>query len=183
MIKNRHSIRLKHFDYSSTGYYFVTICTKNRECLLGNVIDGKMILNEYGKIVEEILMLLSNRFQIKLNTHQIMPNHIHMMMIIERKNIVGVSFMKPETMTISKSNRHMGLMNQTPTLGLMIRYLKSKSTYEIHKHGFNKPIWQRNYYEHIIRDENDFNKINEYIVNNPERWDRDKNNPINIKND
>ena len=76
-------------------------------------------------------------------------------------------------MEIIKSNRHMGLMNQTPTLGQIIRYFKSKCTYEIHKNKLNVKLWQRNYYEHIIRTENDLNKIRKYIKTNSKMWEMD----------
>lgn len=189
MNKQRQSIRLKNYDYSQSGLYFVTICTQNRECLFGDVVDGKIKLNNIGLLINKYWKKLTDKFPIELDEYVVMPNHMHGIIIIKQTKIVGVSFMKPEIkMAITKSNRHMGLMNQktglinqTPTLGLIIRYFKSKCTYEMHKNGFNNDLWQRNYYEHIIRTENDLNKIRMYISENPNIWDRDRNNPINIK--
>lgn len=81
-IPNRQSIRLKNYDYSSGGAYFVTICTQNREILFGDIIDGNMILNNIGKIVKLVCKSLPNQYQIELGSFQIMPNHIHMTIII-----------------------------------------------------------------------------------------------------
>ncbi len=86
--------------------------------------------------------------------------------------------MKPETIfKILKSNYHMGLMNQTLTLGLAVRYFKSKCLYQIHKMDFNNCLWQRNYYDHIIRNEEPLNIIREYIKCNPKNWTKDEENP------
>ncbi|PIP15271.1 hypothetical protein CO006_03220 [Candidatus Roizmanbacteria bacterium CG_4_8_14_3_um_filter_35_14] len=174
---------VKNFDYSSAGWYFITICIKNRQEYFGNIINNRMNLNKYGEIVNKYWLEIKNKFKnITLDIYQIMPNHIHGIIVIKQKNIVGVSFMKSEMrMKISKSNRHMGLMNQTPTIGLIIRYFKSKCTFEIHKYGLNNNLWQRNYYDHIIRNESSLNNIREYIQNNPKKWDNDEENPKNIK--
>ena len=142
------------------------------------IINEKMILNEFGEIVNKYWLEIPKHFNnIELDEYQIMPNHIHGIIVIRQINNVGVSFMKPELkMVISKSNHHMGLINQTPTLGLIIRYFKSKCTYELHKNGFINDLWQRNYYEHVIRTEYSLLNIRQYIKNNPLNWDEDENN-------
>ncbi len=161
------------FDYSQSGWYFVTICTHERNNLFGTIVNNTLFLNDYGKIVDRIWKMLPSKFPINLDTFQVMPNHIHGILVIN--NPVGVSFMKPDQKSkILKSNHHMGLINQTPTLGQIIRYFKSKTSYEIHKRGLNQIIWQRNYYEHIIRDEADLFRIREYTKNNPANWKTDK---------
>jgi REP element-mobilizing transposase RayT len=186
VICHRKPNRLKNFDYSSSGYYFVTICIKGRQEYFGNIIENKMDLNKFGEIVNKCWFDIPNHFNnVESDEFIIMPNHIHGIIVI-KQNIVGVSFMKPEIkMAISKSNHHMGLLNdkkglinQTPTLGLIIRYFKSKCTYEIHKHGLNNEIWQRNYCEHIIRNEYSLFKIRQYVRNNPKNWGEDRNNMI-----
>jgi len=184
--RQRKPNRLRNFDYSLSGYYFVTICTKNRQKYFGDIIDNKMILNNYGEIIKKYWLEIPKHFNnVELDEFVVMPNHVHGIIIIEsNNNVVGVSFMKPEIkMAIAKSNRHMvlmnqktGLINQTPTLGLIIRYFKSKCTYEIHKNGFNNKLWQRNYYEHIIRTEYSLFKIRQYIRDNPKNWGEDRNN-------
>jgi len=172
-LPHRHSIRLKDYDYSQNGAYFVTLSTQNRECLFGEIENDEMKLNEWGKVAKGEWINLPKRFtNIELDLFVIMPNHTHG--IITIKNLVGVSFMKPETKyNIATSNQHMGLINQTPTLGHVIRHFKSKSSYEIHQNGLNQIIWQRNYYEHIIRNEGDLNRIREYIIDNPLNWRKD----------
>lgn len=180
---NRKSIRLKNWNYSNPGIYFVTICTQNRECILGNIVNGKMILNNIGRIVQNVWESLSKRFPIESDAFQIMPNHVHGIIVIHgdnariRRGVIYHAQNKYE-IEILKSHRHMGLINQTPTLGQIIRYFKAKCSHQIHKIGFNQRIWQRNFYEHIVRNENDYLKIQKYILDNPKMWQRDKNNPI-----
>lgn len=188
-LKHRKQIRLKKYNYSDAGWYFVTICTKNKECILGDIINNRMILNQNGLLINKELNQLINKFPIELDKFIIMPNHVHAIFVIRQINIVGVSFMKPNqfkletTMIISKTNHHMellnnkrGLINQTPTLGLIVRYFKSKCSYIFHKNGFQNDLWQRNYYEHIIRTEYELNRIREYIKDNPINWENDRNN-------
>lgn len=169
VLPNRHSIRLKGYDYSSCGAYFVTICTQNRELLFGDIVDGKMILNKIGKIVESVWESLPQHHPIELDQSQIMPNHIHGIIVIRNRR---------------------GFARKTPTMGLfghvasgslscVIRAFKSEITKQIRIIMENPqfPVWQRNYYEHIIRNEQELSKIREYIELNPSMWDRDRNNP------
>lgn len=180
MNKNRHSIRLKNYDYSQSGLYYVTICTENRSCIFGDIVGATrgspayMKLNEIGKIVENIWKSLPDHHPVELDTFQIMPNHIHFIIQIidtggSRQNVLGGSRPAP-----------------TITLGTIIGLFKSECTKQINIVGATRGspkihVWQRNYYEHIIRNENDLNKIHEYIGNNLLMWDRDRNNPMNIK--
>jgi len=169
---HRKTIRLKGYDYSQSGFYYVTVCTQNRECLLGEIIDRKMVLNEIGEIVDDILNSLPNRYkQIKLDIYQIMPNHVHGIIII--------------------NNRDNGRDNRAPTLGKIIAYFKQINQYLVGAGVIppsevtssesiipnNKKIFQRNYYEHIIRNENELNAIRQYIIDNPKNWEKDENNP------
>lgn len=167
---HRRSIRLPHYDYSSPGWYYVTICTQNRQCILVNIINNKMELNNTGLLVKKYWQELSHKFNVHLDKYIIMPNHIHAIMAIKPKPTVGVSFMKPplakprlkpfvksNPVKISKSNRHMGLINQTPTLGHIIRHLKGITSRKLHQQKFTAKIWQPNLYEHIIRNQKDLN--------------------------
>lgn len=162
MYKQRHSIRLKNYDYSQSGLYFITICTQNRKCLFGEIVGAtrgsptNMVLNETGKIIENVWQSLPNHHSVELDTFQIMPNHVHFILYI-----------------ISGGSR------PAPTLGTVIGLFKSECTKQIHIGSPKIHVWQRNYYEHIIRTENDLNKIRAYITNNPSMWDRDRNNPMN----
>ena len=188
---HRHSTRLPHHDYSSPGLYFVTICTHKHQLLFGQIKNNHIILNDIGVLIREYWHQLTKKFKIIPDNYIIMPNHIHGIIQITNPHAmippVGASFMKPElkfmkpSIDILKSNRHMGLINQTPTLGHIIRYFKAITSKTLHQNGFNIYIWQRNYHEHIIRNQIELNKIRQYIKLNPQMWSRDRNNP-NYKN-
>jgi len=185
MNNNRQSIRLKNYDYSQSGLYYVTICTQNRECLFGNIVDGKMVLNEFGFIVNKKINELKIYKNIDVDIYCVMPNHIHLVLVI-----VGAD---PRVRPLLRSNDLGSTQGSTPTdsphitLGEYIKRLKTLTTNIYIKNvknnnwpPFEKRLFQRNYYERIIRTENDLNKIREYITNNPLMWDRDRNNPIEI---
>jgi len=168
---HRRSIRLKGYDYSQPGGYYVTVVTYNRECLFGEIVDGKMILNELGRIVyDEWIKTAEIRDEIELDEFIIMPNHIH-----------GIIFIVDNR----RGNRRVGahgcapLRRQPKSIGSIMAGFKSAVTKRLNK--FRKtpgtPVWQRNYWEHIIRAENDLNKIREYIINNPLQWELDDENP------
>lgn len=164
-VHNRHTIRLRGYDYSQDGYYFVTICTHEREWLFGEIIDGQMKLSSVGDVVNQVWRLLPSRFDIELNQFQIMPNHVHGIIVL--------------------TGNSMGREDRAPTLGQILAYFKYESTKQINCRGgvfppqtFNK-IWQRNYYEHIIRNEKEYWAIRKYIIDNPKNWDNDTENMLN----
>jgi len=158
---HRRSIRLKGYDYSQPGGYYVTLVTQNRRYLFGEVIEGKMVLNNAGKMVQRVWNELPERFpNINLDESIVMPNHFHgVLMIIEKTDkVLGDIVGAFESITIHEyilGVRNMGWPR------------------------FNKKLWQRNYWEHIIRDEKDLNRIREYIINNPMEWKSDTENPNN----
>ena len=178
---HRRSIRLKGYDYSQAGAYFFTICTRDRGCLFGEIVDGEMRLNSLGEIVQDCWDDLPRHYpQIELDAFVIMPNHVHGIVFITD---VGAQFIAPSAQDT----------NHAPTLGEIVRAFKARSTRLIRKTddgtmkqdaincaptGFG---WQRNYYEHIIRDETALNNIRRYIIENPLRWADDEENPINIR--
>jgi len=181
IIKNRQSIRLKKYDYSQSGLYFVTVCTEDRKCIFGSIVGARcdapdekiyMELNRYGLIIKNVLESLSKHHPVELDIFQIMPNHIHMILIL--LNITGRSRPTPTYKSTFK-----------PTLGFIVGMFKTECTAQINKlrNTPGQKIFQRNYYEHIIRNENDLNKIREYIINNPLMWERDRNNPKFKKSD
>ena len=190
----RKSIRLKNFDYSSQGLYFITICVHNRVCLLGDIINGKMVLNDAGRMINELYLKTPRQFKnTTLDEYQIMPNHLHGIIVItgEMDNPpVGATLVVARLDQAGiKPDSRAGIKpapteNKIITLGNIIGAFKSLTT---HKYincvktknwkPFYKRLWQRNYYEHIIRNENDLNEIREYIKNNPQMWDRDRDNP------
>jgi len=168
---HRRSIRLKDYDYSQAGAYFLTICTYNRECTLGDVVDGVIVLNDFGKIVESVWSDLPKHYSdVRLDAFIIMPNHVHSIIFIVGAN-VRAGF-KPAPTT-----------NKRHPLSELVRGFKTFSSRCVNEiRGLSgTPVWQRNYYEHIIRNEKDLNEIREYIVNNPTKWEMDEENPRNIK--
>ncbi len=158
-IHHRRSIRLAGYDYSQPGLYFITICTRNRLCLFGNITNDEMIMNDAGRMVHKTWANLLRRFTgIQLNEHIIMPNHFHGI-------IVGV----PLRDVIQNKVGDMVGAFKSITTNEYIRGVKTKNWPQ-----FNKKLWQRNYYEHIIRNEESYQQISEYIQNNPLTWHEDK---------
>jgi REP element-mobilizing transposase RayT len=173
---HRRSIRLKDYDYSQSGAYFITICTHNRECLFGEIVNVGMILNEFGKIAWEEW---DNNAKIRKNLVQdeyvVMPNHVHGILFILDENDIGA------TRRVAPTERLSGLASGS--IGAIIGQFKSIVTKRVNsiRGTPGLDIWQRNYHEHVIRDEDELLEIREYIANNPIRWAEDENNPINIK--
>jgi len=185
-IHHRHSIRLREYDYSNAGAYFVTVCTQNRECLFGKIVDGKVILNDAGRMVESIWNELDQHYKgIETDESVVMPNHFHGIIVLENYEIVnnvGARFIAPKTRSIIDPDINIaehpqkGVINYAPTLGQIIRYFKGKASF-VGRKELPHFQWQRNYYEHIIRTEDELNRLREYIVNNPEQWLFDNENP------
>jgi REP element-mobilizing transposase RayT len=169
--KTRKSTRLTHYDYSQNGAYFITLCAHNRECLFGEIQNGVMIPNNYGKIViEEWYKSETIRDEIELDEFVLMPNHIHGILSIGRRGDQSIA-----------QNHIPG--PKPKSLSSFIAGFKSSVTKQINsirnKPGI--PVWQRNYYEHVVRSEDDLLQTREYIVNNPMKWELDKENPQRIR--
>jgi len=182
--RNRHSTRLKGYDYSQAGAYFITICTQNRLHLFGRVVDGEMILNDAGKMVFDQWMGLSQRFHtIELHECVVMPNHIHGIIEITYTTTVGVGLVPtPNGATTERATKDRATTRVAPTttIGDIVGAYKSLTTNAyidgVQQSGwvrFNKKIWQRNYWEHIIRGEQECACIAQYIIANPLKWDMD----------
>jgi len=164
-MRERKSNRLSNYDYSQDGYYFVTICTKDRKEFFGKVKEGMMNLSQYGEIVDQCWYDLPKHYlNCSSDLFITMPNHVHGIIVIDNKNIVGNGF-KP-----------------FPTHGLseIIRGFKTFSSRPINemiKEGI-KFQWQKSFYDHVIRNEKELSRIREYIQNNPLKWDLDRENPL-----
>ena len=173
-LKNgRGSIRLPNYDYSQPGAYFVTLCVADRRCIFGEVADGKMLLNETGKFVAEQLAGLPKVYlNTVLDEFVIMPNHIHAIVRIhdEPSSSVGAGFQPAQTRCQSKPNH--GLPE-------IIRGFKTYTARIINRINGTpgQAVWQRNYYEHVVRTENDLDAIRRYIMENPLKWVEDPENP------
>ncbi|WP_026370681.1 transposase [Kallotenue papyrolyticum] len=175
---HRRSIRLKGYDYAQPGAYFITICTQHRACLFGEVVDGEMRLNDYGKIVEFTWHDLVNHISgIMLDAFVVMPNHVHGIVIItDGPGVVGAgSEPAPTTPATAHTARH-GLPE-------IVRQFKTFSARRINalRGTPGVSVWQRNYYEHIIRNDEALERIRRYILENPARWMRDREKPRAIR--
>jgi REP element-mobilizing transposase RayT len=234
LIHHRRSIRLKGYDYSQAGLYFITICCQDRRCLFGEIIDGKMILNEYGQIAyDEWVKTPEIRKNVELGEFIIMPNHIHGIIRLFRRGeshspeiineshsplingsqstgeshspqrspeiingiqstdeshspqrspeiINGIQstgeshspLRSPEIINgiQSTGESHSPPRSPSQTIGAIVRGYKSSVTKQLNALNFGCSVWQRNYYEHIIRDEQSYKRISEYIINNPNKW-------------
>ena len=189
-IHHRRSIRLKGYDYSQAGLYFITICCQDRVCRLGKIENGVMICNELGEIAyREWMKTAELRPQIELDAFMVMPNHIHGILKI---NEIDMDTLHSPNNTGENMGDNMGdnmgecnspnntgecnspLRSPSNTIGAIIRGYKSSVTKQFGLMGFDEKLWQRNYYEHIIRDEQSYQIISEYIINNPKKWADDK---------
>lgn len=169
-IHHRRSIRLKGYDYTKEGMYFITICCHQHKCWFGEIKNESMILNENGFIAHNQWADLSNRFSnIELDEFVVMPNHMHGIIIIKSSG----SGASPDP-----TNPH---ITTNPTIGDMVGAYESLVAIGWLKNFTLKydnlvmgKLWQRNYYEHIIRNEQSSNRISDYISNNPKNWQHDK---------
>lgn len=167
--KNYHdyhkSIRLKGYDYSQPGGYFITVCTTNKQCVLGNISNDQAELNQFGRAVqEEWLKTAAIRPYVELDAFVVMPNHFHGILLIAEDS--GATQRVAATSTL---RRH--------SVSSIVGQFKSASTKSIRRSGLETFAWQRNFYEHIVRNEEDLAEIREYIVGNPAKWSQDKDNP------
>jgi len=178
---------LNKYNYSRNGLYFITIGSYKHAHFWGEIKNNEFIPNGIGKIIDKNFNLLSNKFDLKIINYQMMPNHLHMILEINCRGLIYQTL--KNKIDVSKTCKHMNLVKQTPTLGQMIRFFKAKSTYEINQNGGVAPplfknnwkclcegnIFQRNYYEHIIRNEEEYFEKKEYIKLNLLNWQKDKN--------
>jgi len=182
-IHYRRSLRLKGYNYANCGAYFVTMCAQNRECLFGDIVAGVMQINKYGLMIQKWWMELPNKFKnVEMNTYMIMPNHLHGII-----SIVGADRCVCPDRKYADSNK--GAHTGAP-LHRIVQWFKTMSTNEylrnIYEKGWqrlNGKLWQRNYYDHIIRNETELDRIRQYIINNPSQWDNDENNPAHYRKD
>ena len=159
-LPNRKRTRLKEYDYSSEGAYFVTICTHQKQCVFSRVVGAihespEVRLSQSGKIVDYYINRLSSRFDLKIDKYVIMPNHVHLLIIVDKR-------------AIRESPLH-----KRSLISSAIGYLKMNVSRDIHKNVCSDKIWQRSFHDHIIRGERDYLKIWDYIDTNPHKWSED----------
>jgi putative transposase len=166
--RSRRSIRLKGYDYSADGAYFITICVRDSECLLGEINDGQMILNQYGSIVRDVWEGLPDRVSdIDLDEYIIMPNHFHAIISID-KSPESTEIHKDLDVDDIKARRKMIL----PKVVGRFKMLAAKAINQSRE--IEGSFWQRNYYERVIRSEEDCQIVRQYIINNPVQWEMDE---------
>ena len=171
---SRHSIRLKEYDYSQAGAYFITTCVNRRECLFGEIVNGEMELNGSGQIVVEEWTKTENvRKNVILDAFVVMPNHFH-----------GIMFFLDNAMAIhQQGTTRPGISTglESGSIGSIMAQFKSIVTKRINRcrNNIDCGVWQRNYYERVIRNEDELSRAREYIVNNPLKWELDQENPEN----
>jgi REP element-mobilizing transposase RayT len=182
---HRRSIRLRGYDYSSPGAYFITICSHNKRFLFGNVADGQMQRNDYGEIVqEEWFRSATIRKEIQLDAWMVMPNHVHGVVMITP--VAAHGYVPGTTLARHRAvghgvgaHSHAPLQRRPHSLATFVGGFKGAAKKRINKMRGTPgaPVWQENYYDHIIRNEDELNKIREYILTNPLRWAYDRENP------
>jgi len=173
---HRHSIRLKGYDYAQPGGYFITVVTSQRECLFGEIVNQEMHLNDYGRVVTECWRALPEHFpNVELGVYVIMPNHVHGIIVIHDAGENGAAVNPPPV-----GARHASPLPSHGTsprsLGAIVGSFKSAVTKRIGREFKMANIWQRNYYEHVIRNETEWDKIHRYIESNPAKWKSDQEN-------
>ncbi len=190
-LKHRKRNRLKNYDYSQNGNYFITICTKDRINYFGEIIDGEMILNKYGKIANKYWMEIPLHYKnIFIDEFIIMPNHIHGIIIIDRNRYEIEGEIGVERNRIGRIGEKIGEKigveqcstptvpeDSTPTVSQVIKSFKEACTKYYHKKYNNYEFaWQRSFYDIIVRNEKAFLNIGSYIKNNPIKWQLDRDN-------
>ncbi len=179
---HRRSIRLKGYNYAEPGAYFITICTYQRQCWFGNIRDGKMYLNQIGKIVaQEWINSGQIRPSLQLEQWVIMPNHVHGIVIITDTNTVGAHRYAPLPTPQNRPSKQSVIPPRKPrSLSSFVAGFKSAVTIKINtiRQTSNPPIWQRNYYESILREQDSLNTVRQYIIHNPQQWMNDPENPL-----
>ena len=198
-IHHRKSMRLPGYDYGQEGLYFLTFCCQGRAHVFGEIVNGEMVLNEYGLIAQnEWLKTPEVRPNIELDVFVIMPNHIHAIVVIAHRVETNIptdngkgelnSPVNTGRIQSAPTDNGKGELNSpvntgqiqsgptgtSNTIGAIVRGYKSSVTKQLGLLGFDGKVWQRNYHDHIIRNEQAFQNISNYIINNPARWDEDK---------
>ena len=175
-IHHRRSLRLENYDYSQLGAYFVTICVKDRIERFGEIIDDRMHLSEQGRIAQYEWNNLSRRFPgIELDHYVIMPNHVHGILIRTQRIKPPIrdepSSVISHTTGILRTQRIDPMRSQK--LHEIMRTFKAVVSCRIHKSATPEFAWQREYYDHIIRNQQQLDRIRTYIINNPTTWRKD----------
>ena len=182
-----HSTRLRGYDYSQAGAYFVTICVQQHQCLFGDVVNAEMDLNELGTIANECWLAIPEHFPyVELDEYVVMPSHAHGIVVItddgagvQRRD---VQLNVPTSNAPRDPSNPFSMMSpKHKTLSIIVRTYKAAVTTRCREMDCYDFVWQANYYDHIIRNEREWNAIAKYIYENPANWNADMDNPVNFK--
>ena len=192
---NRKSYRLKGYDYTLAGAYFITFCVKDRECVFGHVINGEMVLNELGKIAEENMEKIPNHFSnVRMGEFRIMPNHVHCILELREKGTgsarkdsgdlsnttdSGTPHLATEPGRVKDGNSSGPKLNRFSqhipgSVSVIIQQYKASVTKWCKKNKHNGFQWQGRFHDHIIRNAAEYYFIANYIIDNPAKWSKDK---------
>jgi putative transposase len=189
--QHRRSIRLQDYDYTQAGAYFVTIVTQNRACLFGDILAGRSQLNDAGEMVQVAWEELSKNYPgVETDHFVVMPNHIHGVIVLVETGSCACPESGGQPQGVAPTKLRFANAGVTRSLSLpdVLHRFKTLTTQRyargVKEDGwvrFNRRLWQRNYFEHVIRDENALNRIRQYILDNPMRWEFDRENPAALK--
>ncbi|MBR6763175.1 MAG: transposase [Clostridia bacterium] len=156
---NRKKLRLPDYDYNAPGAYFITICTQDRKPLFSRITEDRSELTDYGRMVDAVLTHLPDHLKVTLDQYVIMPNHLHLLLVITEEE--GLRHLR------SDHNRCRSILSNA------VGYIKMNISKQIHDHSGLIRVWQRGYHDHIIRNQQDYDKIATYIGQNVLRWQLD----------
>jgi putative transposase len=183
--QHRRSLRLKGYDYSQSGAYFVTLCTKDRIPLLGTIVDGEMRPSRVGEVSERLWREIPHHFSdVQLDEFVIMPNHVHGIVVLwgDSEN-QSRDFTTRRDVQLNVPTYFSDISPKKNTLSVIIRTYKAAVTSWCRKNRFSDFQWQASFFDHIIRNEESLNRIRAYITTNPQRWELDRENPEKSGND
>ncbi|MBN2737359.1 MAG: hypothetical protein JXR70_10300 [Spirochaetales bacterium] len=186
------SHRMPHWDYSENGYYFITMVTQNRACNLGHIIDNKMVLSDFGNIVKtQWVKSFEIRDELTPDTFIIMPNHIHAIVVLKKNNKIQNDPNETDGVVETHGRAFQRRAFQRPfirkprSISSFIAGFKSavnskiddyidEHKLDIPKYNRHNHFFQPNYYDHVIRNDQEYKRVSEYIINNPKNWLKDK---------
>ncbi len=163
--KNRKLPRLKGYDYGTAGYYYLTLCTDDKRCLFGTICEGAISLNELGRMAKNELLKIEQHFpSVSIDQYVIMPNHLHVILVID----------PTERSRPFPTNAGANEKFSNPTVSTVVGLYKAGVTRLARERHPGIAIWQKSFYDHVIRDEKGYQKICEYIADNPLKWQEDE---------
>ena len=185
-LPRRKTLRLSSYDYAQPGAYYVTLCAQRRACIFGRVVDGQMRLNEYGESVTACWLDLPGHYDhVRLDAFVVMPNHVHAVIGLRgnddtavdqtHDNTVGAGLRPAPTVADDAATKTNAVAPKRHALPEIVRAFKSFSARHINeiRNSPGAPVWQRTYYEHVVRSESELGRIRAYVRDNPARWTSD----------